>query len=29
MKFNLYSIKIATSELANYLHPDVAIEALF
>jgi hypothetical protein len=29
MKFNLYLIKIAKSELANYLHPDLAIEALF
>jgi len=29
MKFNLYSIKNAKSELANYLHPNLAIEALF
>jgi len=29
MKFNLYSIKIAKSEIANYLHPDLAIKVLF
>jgi len=29
MKINLYLIKIAKSELANYLHPDLAIEVLF
>jgi len=29
MKINLYLIKIAKSELASYLHPDLAIEVLF